>query len=128
MSAPQTRPPAILDNESILEAYDLSFDPADKRNGSLYLCTPRGSALTRPDAWIAGLREAGLWSPEPPRQVPDEQRQAYRDGLVFVAAVAYAAGPEHVLLARFDHPKFPSDSERWEAWIDHCDVRHARLE
>lgn len=128
MSAPISRPPAAFTSETVVDHYDLCFDPGDKRNGSLYLCTPRGSSATSPAAWIADLREAGLWSGETPKQVPDEQRQAYKDGLVFVAAIAYVAGSEHIVIARFDHPKFPSDSARWEAWVDHCDVRHARLE
>ncbi len=52
--------------------------------------------------------------------------QAYKDGLIFVAAIAYRAGPEHVVIARFDHPKFPSDTKRWEAWVDFLDARHER--
>ena len=43
------------------------------------------------------------------------------------AAIAYRAGPEHVVIARFDHPKFPSDTKRWEAWVDFLDARNCYL-
>lgn len=128
MSATHTAPPVAFTNETIIENYDLTFDPGDKLNGSLYLCTPRGAADTRPEPWVDELRAAGLWSAEPARQVPDEQRQAYKEGLIFVAAIVYAAGQGHVVLTRFDHPKFPSSSDRWEAWVDFCDVRHERID
>ncbi len=128
MSAAQLEPAMPFSSESIVDHYDLTFDPGDRRNGSLYLCTPRGSTLTPAAPYVEGLREAGLWSQEPPKSVPDEQRQAYKDGLVFVAAIAWRAAAEHVVLARFDHPKFPSDSTRWEAWVDHFDVRHERID
>ena len=121
MTASASRVPAEFNNAVIVDDYDLAFDPGDKLNGSLYLCTPRGSAATRPDGAIAAL-----WSEVAPKSVPDEQRQAYKDGLIFVAAIAYRAGAEHLVIARFDHPKFPSDSKRWEAWVDFFDARQER--
>jgi hypothetical protein len=127
MSALPSIPPAEFGSETILDYYDLSFDAGDKENGSLYLCTPRGSFNVSAEPWIAALREAKLWSVEPAKRVADEQRQAYKDGLIYVAAIAYRADPEHILLARFDHPKFPSSSARWEAWVDFFDVRYDRL-
>ena len=116
--------PAEFNTAVLLDDYDLSFDPADKLNGSLYVCVPRGSAA--PKAVIARLREAGLWSAGI-RNVGDEQRQAYKDGLQFVAAVAYRHDVRHVVLARFDHPKFPSDGARFGAWLDCLDGAHERL-
>jgi hypothetical protein len=117
--------PATLDAHSIVDHYDLRFDAADKLNGSLYLCTPRGTPA--PAAALAALRAAGLWSSEPEKCVPDEQRQAYKDGLQFVAAAAYRDGEGHILLARFDHPKFPSDGGRFAAWRALFDGAHERL-
>jgi hypothetical protein len=32
------------------------------------------------------------------------------------------------LVARFDHPKFPSDTARWEGWLAFLDERHSRAE
>lgn len=118
--------PAAFNSASVVDHYDLTFDGGDKRNGSLYLGTPRGSSVTRPDEWVALLRAGGWWSDTPTKAVADEQRQAYKDGLIFVAAIAYRAGTEHIVLARFDHPKFPSDTARWQAWIDCFDARHER--
>ena len=126
MSAHLQSVPVAFSSASIVDNYDLTFDPGDKLNGSLYLCTPRGSDPARADEWVTLLRASALWSEAATKSVPDEQRQAYKDGLIFVVAIAYRAGADQVVLARFDHPKFPSDSKRWEAWVDCCDIRHER--
>ncbi len=126
MSAQLNSVPAEFNGAVIVDTYDLAFDPGDKLNGSLYLCTSRGSSANPVQSWIAALQAAGLWSDTPHKRVPDEQRQAYKDGLIFVAAIAYRAGLEHIVIARFDHPKFPSDTRRWEAWVDFLDTRHER--
>jgi hypothetical protein len=126
MSAQLNSVAAEFNSAVIVDNYDLAFDPGDKRNGSLYLCTPRSATETAAQSWIAALQAAGLWSDTPHKSVPDEQRQAYKDGLIFVAAIAYRVGLEHIVIARFDHPKFPSDSRRWEAWVDFLDARHER--
>ena len=126
MSAQLNSVPAEFNGAVIVDNYDLAFDPGDKLNGSLYLCTSRGSSENPAQSWIAALQTVGLWSDTPHKSVPDEQRQAYKDGLIFVAAIAYRAGLEHIVIARFDHPKFPSDTRRWEAWVDFLDARHER--
>jgi len=118
-------PPAGFDTATLVDGYDLTFDAGDKRNGSLYLCTPRGGGVAAAP-WVATLRAAGLWSADAPKQVADEQRPAYRDGLRFVAARAFAVAGGHVVIARFDHPKFPSDAARWQAWIDAIEASCAR--
>lgn len=127
MSAQLNSVAAEFNSVVIVDNYDLAFDPGDKRNGSLYLCTPSGTGETTAQSWITALQTAGLWSDTPHKAVPDEQRQAYKDGLIFVAAIAYRVGLEHIAIARFDHPKFPSDTRRWEAWVDFLDARHERL-
>jgi len=109
---------------TIVDNYDLSFDSGDPKNGSLYLGVLRGSAT--PGAAMAALRSAALWSDAAPKQVADDQREAYKSGLQFVAAVAYEGPGGELLLARFDHPKFPSDGERWAAWLKVFDASHAR--
>lgn len=119
--------PASFDSATLIDGYDLSFDPGDKLNGSLYVCTVRGSGDAEAANVVATLRAAGLWSGEAVKTVADEQRQAYRDGLVFVEARAYGAGKTHVVLARFDHPKFPSDAGRWQAWTACMESGHERL-
>lgn len=114
----------MLDKDEIIDRHDLAFDPGDKRNGSLYLGTPReGGGNFDVAASLGALRTAGIWSDATPKTVPDEQRQAYKDQLQLVDAVAYDAG---FILARFDHPKFPSDATRWQEWLTFFDNRHAR--
>ena len=106
----------MLDNATIIDQHELSFDPGDKRNGSLYLGVSRaGGSTLDVAATIAALRAAGLWSEAEPRTVPDEHRQAYKDQLVLVDSARHG-GPQGFIIARFDHPKFPSDAERWQAW------------
>lgn len=120
MKAPQT-------TASIIDGYDLYFDGGDGLNGSLYICVPREAAA--PDAAVAKLRDAALWSDTPTKSVADDQRQAYKDGLAFVSAVTFIAkdGGE-LVAARFDHPKFPSDAERWKAWLTALDQEYRRVD
>ena len=126
MSAQLNSVPAEFSNAVIVDNYQLAFDSGDKLNGSLYLGTLRGTTANHAENWIVPLRAGGLWSDTPHKSVPDEQRQAYKEGLIFVAAIAYCAGAEHIVIARFDHPKFPSDTKRWEAWVDFLDARRER--
>ena len=126
MSAQLNSVPAEFSNAVIVDNYQLAFDSGDKLNGSLYLGTLRGTTANHAENWIVPLRAGGLWSDTPHKSVPDEQRQAYKEGLIFVAAIAYCAGAEHIIIARFDHPKFPSDTKRWEAWVDFLDARRER--
>lgn len=126
MSAQLNSVPAEFSNAVIVDNYQLAFDAGDTLNGSLYLGTLRGTTANHAENWIVPLRAGGLWSDTPHKSVPDEQRQAYKEGLIFVAAIAYCAGAEHIVIARFDHPKFPSDTKRWEAWVDFLDARHER--
>lgn len=125
MTAESNLPPPHFDTAVIVDHYDLRFDAGDRANGSLYLCTPRDSAP--PDAALALLRASGLWSADAEKSVADEQRQAYKDGLRFVAAVAYRTDNGHFVLARFDHPKFPSDAARWQAWLTCFDAGYERI-
>lgn len=114
MTDPHDLLPAAFTTAYIVDNYDLTFDGGDQSNASLYLATQRGAAS--PAAALAILRNAGLWSADAEKQVADDQREAYKAGLAFVAAEAYRDGAGHFLLTRFDHPKFPSDAERWAAW------------
>ncbi|MEM7540395.1 MAG: hypothetical protein AAF384_02290 [Pseudomonadota bacterium] len=104
----------------IIDAYELFFDPDDQSNGSLYICVARGAP--QPDSIIEALVAENLWSArESTKQVADEQRQAYKEGLVFKAARTYRGALGEFLIARFDHPKFPSDAARFNAWRDVLD-------
>ena len=112
---------------ALIDEHTLVFDPADKANGSLYLAIP----LSHPEALdlsaaLQALRTAGLWSAEPEKTVPDTHKPAYKEQMVFVEAVHYQGAGGVFTLARFDHPKFPSDANRWAAWKTHFDQQHAR--
>jgi hypothetical protein len=99
----------IRDNE-------LRFDGGDKLNGSLYLCRPSASSPAAADAGIERLRAAGLWSAQPAKKVEDAQKAAYIEQMIFVESQAITMGGESLILARYDHPKFPSSAERFGAW------------
>lgn len=112
---------------ALIDTHTLVFDPADKANGSLYLAVPSST----PDALdvaasLSALRAAGLWSSEPEKTVPDAHKPAYKEQMVFVEAVSYRSPGGTFTIARFDHPKFPSDATRWAAWKTHFDQHHAR--
>ena len=102
---------------SIIHGTAMSFDGGDKLNGSLYLCAPFGDAnpAITGDA-ITALRAAGLWSMDEPKSVRDDQKSAYEQQLQFVEAVEVGGRFGPLVLARFDHPKFPSSPERFAAW------------
>ncbi len=92
----------------------MSFDAGDKRNGSLYVCDPSKGNVA--DGLIEALRKAGVWSAAEPKQVADDQKQAYKSGLQFNEAREYTIGGKKLVLLRCDHPKYPSDGERWGEW------------
>ncbi len=106
-----------MTKEDIIDRCELTFDPGDPENGSLYLCQNLDQADpdTR-DRLVAELRADGMWSDAAPKQVPDEHRAAYREQLEFVAATRYDVAGQAITLARFDHPKFPSSAARFAAW------------
>ena len=127
MNAEKSKVPVEFSSQVIVDGYDLTFDPGDPLNGSLYLCTLRDSLATAPAQMLTPMRGADLWSADVEKQVANDQRQAYKDGLEFVAAVAYRSNAEHVVIARFNHPKFPSDNGRWQAWINFFDGSYERV-
>jgi hypothetical protein len=102
---------------SVIHGTAMSFDGGDKLNGSLYLCVPgAGADPTVANAAITALRAAGLWSMDEPKSVRDDQKSAYEQQLQFVEAVEVGGRFGPLVLARFDHPKFPSSPERFAAW------------
>jgi hypothetical protein len=105
------------DGPTLIRQCALSFDPGDKLNGSLYVCDPAGGArAAQVDAAIAQLRAAGLWSEQPVKQVQAEQKPAYEAQMQFVEAWSVMADGGELVIARFNHPKFPSSAARFDAW------------
>jgi len=104
------------DGPSIFRSTAITFDPGDKLNGSLYLCDPGGVHGLVIAKVIAHLRGKSLWSEQDPKQVRDDQRQAYEEQLLFVEAVEFVADGVTLVAARCNHPKFPSSAERFADW------------
>jgi hypothetical protein len=111
------RPAKVWDGPTVIRDTTLTFDPGDKFNGSLYLCDPSGASQSQAlDQAIALLRGAGLWSSQLPKQVRDDQKAAYETQLQFVEAVDITVAGAQIVIARYDHPKFPSSADRFDAW------------
>ena len=115
----------MLTKEQIIDNYQLTFDPGDKLNGSLYIGY---TAANKEEikTLIDGLRQQNLWSAEEFKQVPIEHKPAYKDQLAFVESVSYTIHQHHWLIARFDHEKYPSDEGRWQAWKQFFDANFER--
>lgn len=108
-----------MDKSLIINQHVMTFDPADKKNGSLYLCVdPTIAPGTNVALVIEKLREAGCWSSQEPKEVPDEHRSAYEEQLELIEVVSFRDADSPFLAARFNHEKFPSDDERWETWLN----------
>ena len=107
----------VWDGPAIFRTTALMFDGGDKANGSLYLCDPsNGQQSKAVGQAIDLLRAHSLWSMQDAKQVRDDQRQAYEDQLVFVEAAEVVVGGSQLVIARCNHPKFPSISARFDAW------------
>ena len=105
------------DGPTIFRTTQLIFDPGDKANGSLYLCDPSGGKQSQAiERAIAMLRQRALWSAQDPKQVRDDQRQAYEEQLLFVEAVDVVVEGVRLVITRCNHPKFPSSAERFSGW------------
>jgi hypothetical protein len=91
----------------------MSFDPTDKKNGSMYICDPSKGNAAEP--LIKALQAEGLWSADT-KTVPDAHKDAYKGQLQFVEAVDATVAGKKLVLLRCDHPKYPSDAQRWEEW------------
>jgi hypothetical protein len=107
---------------TLVDSFDLKFDSADPKNGSLYIACNNSLA----DILIGDLRTRALWLEGGASVIKEDQKDAYKAGLIFVAAEDYMSGDETLVLARFNHPKYPSDSSRWAEWIATADQLFGR--
>ena len=110
--------------ETLIDKHELWFDTGDMLNGSLYVSTWDSDIL---DRVISMFRKSGLWSDAPESQVLATQKEAYKAQLIFVAAIEYRVVEEKLLLVRFNHPKYPSSTERWRSWSNACDSAFERI-
>lgn len=105
------------DGAAIFRSTEITYDTGDKANGSLYLCDPTGGQQKQiVEKVIGNLRGKSLWSAEQPKQVRDDQRKAYEEQLSFIEAMEFAVDGGTLVIARCNHPKFPSRAERFSAW------------
>ena len=117
-----------MDKAEIINNHQLTFDPADKANGSLYLCVdPTIEPGTDVSLIIDRMRAAEIWSEEAPKEVPDDHRQAYEEQLTLVEVVSFRDADSPFKAARFDHEKFPSSDKRWKQWLDVLSEHYGRV-
>ena len=100
------------DLATLVDTTTLRFDAGDQRNASLYVCEVSDGA----QALIEALRAQGLWSDAEPKRVGEDHKEAYKSQLQFKEAREYRIGGHALVLLRGDHPKYPSDPARWDAW------------
>jgi len=102
----------------IVYRHDLYFDPGDVSNASLYLCAPSDTPPSAIEPLIESLRKAALWSLATHKVVPQAHKKNYAEQMQFIACAQFVSGSTHIVAARYDHPKFPSDAKRWSAWLN----------
>ena len=110
--------------ETLIDKHELWFDTGDVLNGSLYVSLWDSDTLNHV---ISMFRKSGLWSDTPESQVLSSQKAAYKAELTYVAAVKYRIVEANLLLVRFNHPKYPSSTERWLSWLNACDGAFERI-
>ncbi len=118
----------LIDGSSIFDLYNVSFDPGDRTNGSLYICDP----LDRPsgivlDEVVTKMRDARIWSDHDASHVPEKYKEQYKRELVLKEVVTYKTQNGDFLVARYNHPKYPSHDSRWANWLHHFDSQYKRL-
>jgi hypothetical protein len=117
-----------LSKEQIINEHDLTFDPGDTLNGSLYICVPKDvQSPVDLSVLLSQMREGHIWSQDAEKSVPDEHRQAYKDQLDLNEVVEYVTDEGKLVIARFDHPKYPSDEGRWSDWRQFFDNRFEKV-
>lgn len=103
--------------KAIINESHLTFDSGDPLNGSLYVCSQDGTNAEQAlEEAISRLRASGLWSEKVPSEVQQSQKAAYSEQLRFVKEKSVTVAGTTLLLAQYDHPRFPSDSKRYLAW------------
>jgi len=111
----------------IVNKYDLYFDQGDLSNASLYLGSLAGTHDTAIYAAISRLHKENLWSGQPAKKVADAQRSVYAEQMRFIACVELQTKEGVLVLARYTHPKFPSDDFRWNKWLECLSVKSGAL-
>ena len=105
-----------LSGTDYINSFDMHFDGTDMTNASLYLCV--GDDLGDDDIQgiIQAMRDAGLWSADPAKTVPDEHKPMYAEQMQFMGAVEASVNGKTFHAAAYDHEKFKYTASRWEEW------------
>ena len=96
--------------------FTLYFDGGDVTNASLYLCIGKELSPGHAHSIIHSMREAGLWSEEPAKTVPNEQKPMYVEQMRFIGAVEASLDGKPFHAAAYDHDKFKYTPSRWQEW------------
>ena len=108
-----------LSGTDLINQFELYFDGADKNNSSLYLCVDDTLGDASAQRIITALRHAGLWSDATAKTVPAAQKPMYAEQMTFLGYKSGHFEGEVFHVAAYDHPKFPSNPQRWQAWQDY---------
>ena len=108
-----------LSGKDYINKFTLYFDGGDMTNASLYLCIGGNLSVGHAHSIIHSMREAGLWSEEPAKTVPDEQKPMYAEQMNFIGAVEASLDGKSFHAAAYDHEKFKYSPSRWEEWKKH---------
>jgi hypothetical protein len=117
-----------LSKKGIIDSYQLYFDADDKNNGSLYIGVPldHDGQTSAVEPIVKKMRERAIWSETSLKSVPDEHRSAYKEQLELLDVRSYVDQNNVALIvARFDHQKFPSNADRWSDWLAFFDAQFA---
>ena len=112
-----------MDTRQLFNSFDVYFDDRDRRNGSLYLCLLRGEnngAAVEPVVTL--LRQHALWADDGLACVRDDQRETYASQLDLIEYREYLLPHGQLTAVRCDHPRYPSDGGRWNAWVQCLDL------
>ena len=107
-----------LSGTDLINRFELYFDGADMANASLYLCVDDSLGDAGVQRVIAALREAGLWSEAAAKTVPAEHKPMYAEQMQFVGSSSGRLDGKTFHIAAYDHPKYPCQPGRWQAWQD----------
>lgn len=107
-----------LSGTDLINQFELYFDGADQTNASLYLCIDDTLGDDCAQRIIGALRHAGLWSEAAAKKVPAEHKPMYAEQMKFIGYRSAHFEGETFHIAAYDHPKFPSNAQRWQAWQD----------
>jgi len=111
-----------MDNDQLFNHHRVYFDDGDRQNASLYLCVSSSEAGAGVvESIVTLMRNQGLWSATGMAEVREDQRQAYIEQLQLLDHREYATPWGSLVVARCEHPKYPSSADRWQDWLDCLD-------